>query len=62
MADEPTGSLDSETETELLEFISELNQELGITFLIITHDEKVANIGKRTIEIVDGKVLEGALI
>lgn len=62
LADEPTGSLDSETETELLTFIKELNQDLGITFLIITHDEKVANIGHRTIEIADGKVLEGVLI
>lgn len=62
LADEPTGSLDSETETDLLDFIGELNRDLGITFLIITHDEKVANIGDRTIEIVDGKVLEGVLI
>ncbi len=62
LADEPTGSLDSETETELLAFIQELNQDLGITFLIITHDEKVANIGDRTIEIADGKVLEGVLV
>ncbi|MBS4209567.1 ABC transporter ATP-binding protein [Bacillus sp. FJAT-50079] len=61
LADEPTGSLDSETETELLEFIRKLNSELGITFLIITHDEKVANIGNRTIEIADGKVLEGII-
>ena len=62
LADEPTGSLDSETETDLLDFIGELNRDLGITFLIITHDEKVANIGDRTIEIVDGKVVEGVLI
>ena len=62
LADEPTGSLDSETETVLLQFIKELNRELGITFLIITHDEKVAEIGDRTIEIADGKVLEGVLI
>ncbi|MBS4179455.1 ABC transporter ATP-binding protein [Lederbergia citrea] len=62
LADEPSGSLDSETETDLLRFIKELNQDLGITFLIITHDEKVANIGHRTIEIADGKVLEGVLI
>ena len=46
LADEPTGSLDSETEEELLDFIVKLNVELGITFLIITHDEKVAQIGQ----------------
>lgn len=60
LADEPTGSLDSETETNLLQFIKELNKELGITFLIITHDETVAKFGDRTIEIADGKVLEGS--
>lgn len=58
LADEPTGSLDSETEEELLEFIVQLNRELGITFLIITHDDQVARIGHRTIELRDGRVLE----
>ncbi|RHW38100.1 ABC transporter ATP-binding protein [Neobacillus notoginsengisoli] len=58
LADEPTGSLDSETEEELLEFIVQLNEEMGITFLIITHDEQVARMGHRSIELRDGKVLE----
>ena len=58
LADEPSGSLDSETEEELLEFIVQLNRELGITFLIITHDDQVARIGHRTIELRDGRVLE----
>lgn len=61
LADEPTGSLDSETEEELLEFIKKLNRELNITFLIITHDEKVAKIGHRTIELRDGRILEEVL-
>jgi len=60
LADEPTGSLDSETEEDLLEFIIKLNEDLGITFLIITHDEKVAKIGHRTIELRDGRVFEEA--
>jgi acetoin utilization transport system ATP-binding protein len=60
LADEPTGSLDSETEEDLLNFIIKLNRELGITFLIITHDDKVAQIGHRTIELRDGKVVEEA--
>ncbi len=58
LADEPTGSLDSETEEDLLRFIKKLNKELAITFLIITHDEKVAKIGHRTIELKDGRVVE----
>jgi acetoin utilization transport system ATP-binding protein len=59
LADEPTGSLDSETESEILEIIQKLNRELGITFLIITHDEEVAQIGHRTISIKDGRVMKG---
>ncbi|WP_010098261.1 ABC transporter ATP-binding protein [Ornithinibacillus scapharcae] len=59
LADEPTGSLDSDTEMEILEIIKQLNQEMGITFLIITHDEEVARIGHRSIAIKDGRLLEG---
>ncbi|MGJ7911663.1 ABC transporter ATP-binding protein [Neobacillus sp. LXY-1] len=62
LADEPTGSLDSETEEELLEFIQELNNKMGITFLIITHDEKVAKIGHRTIALKDGRIAEEVMI
>ncbi|MDZ5474309.1 ABC transporter ATP-binding protein [Bacillus sp. 31A1R] len=61
LADEPTGSLDSETEEDLLRFIKELNADLGITFLIITHDDKVADIGHRTIQLVDGRMSEEVL-
>jgi acetoin utilization transport system ATP-binding protein len=61
LADEPTGSLDSETEEDLLNFIVELNHDLGITFLIITHDDKVAEIGNRKIELKDGRMVEGVL-
>ncbi|NWQ41572.1 ABC transporter ATP-binding protein [Bacillus sp. EB106-08-02-XG196] len=62
LADEPTGSLDSETEDDLLKFIKQLNADLGITFLIITHDEKVAEIGHRTIELTDGRMNEEVLV
>lgn len=61
LADEPTGSLDSETEEDLLQFILQLNRDLGITFLIITHDDKVAKIGHRTIELKDGQIVEGMI-
>lgn len=58
LADEPTGSLDSETEQEILTLIKELNQKLDITFLIITHDENVAEMGDRKLTIHDGKLVE----
>jgi acetoin utilization transport system ATP-binding protein len=59
LADEPTGSLDSENERELLSFIQELNRESGITFLIITHDQEVASIAHRKVVIKDGYLYEG---
>jgi len=61
LADEPTGSLDSENEQNLLELILELNRESGITFLMITHDDKVASIGHRQISLVDGRINEGGV-
>lgn len=61
LADEPTGSLDSETEAALLQFIQQLNRELGTTFLIITHDDTVAQIGHRQLTIADGKLIENGV-
>ncbi|WP_127585233.1 ABC transporter ATP-binding protein [Paenibacillus koleovorans] len=58
LADEPTGSLDTENEQSLLDFIRELNREQGITFLIITHDEQVASIGHRKVVIQDGRLVD----
>ncbi|GEN54455.1 ABC transporter ATP-binding protein [Halobacillus faecis] len=56
LADEPTGSLDQETEGELLEFIQQLNRVENITFVIITHDEEVARVADRTIRLEDGRI------
>lgn len=61
LADEPTGSLDSETEADLLQFIQQLNSELGVTFLIITHDDAVAAIGNRSLSITDGRIQENGV-
>lgn len=58
LADEPTGSLDSETEQEILAFIKELNEKEQITFLIITHDEEVAKIGHNRIHLHDGQIVK----
>ncbi|MBR5180981.1 MAG: ABC transporter ATP-binding protein [Clostridiales bacterium] len=49
LADEPTGSLDSETEKEIIDIIKELNKSLKMTFIIVTHDEEVAANCNRTI-------------
>jgi len=54
LADEPTGSLDSDNERQLLSLIHQLNRDLGITFVLITHDEQVAASATRTITLKDG--------
>lgn len=56
LADEPTGSLDSETEQSVLAFIKDLNQAQGTTFLIITHDREVASIAHRSVTIQNGRI------
>lgn len=53
LADEPTGSLDKNTTEEILNIFKELNQ-MGKTIIIITHDEKVASISNRILQIEDG--------
>lgn len=58
-ADEPTGSLDSETEQDFLLLIQDLNQTLGVTFVIITHDEEVASIAHRKFKMRDGELMRG---
>ncbi|SNZ16773.1 acetoin utilization transport system ATP-binding protein [Terribacillus aidingensis] len=58
LADEPTGSLDSDTEAELLALIQKLNKQNGITFFLITHDQEVAAIADRQLEIKDGQMLQ----
>ncbi|HEY8324834.1 MAG TPA: ABC transporter ATP-binding protein [Ktedonobacterales bacterium] len=55
LADEPTGELDSTTAGEVLDLLRELNRELGLTILIVTHDINVASSADRTIAIRDGR-------
>lgn len=56
LADEPTGNLDSQSELEILSIFQSLNEQ-GITILIVTHDEIVAEHCKRTIRVRDGKLV-----
>ena len=49
LADEPTGALDSETSVEIMNLLKELNEKNGITLIVITHDDSVADYCKRKI-------------
>ncbi len=60
-ADEPTGSLDSETEQDVLLLIQSLNKTRGITFVIITHDDEVAQTANRVYRMHDGVLTEGGV-
>ena len=61
LADEPSGSLDSANKAELHALFFRLRDEMGQTFVIVTHDEELAKTTDRTIQMKDGKTLPGPL-
>lgn len=56
LADEPTGALDSKMGNEILKFFTELNRDLGITIVMITHEFDIAKYADRLIHIRDGRI------
>lgn len=56
LADEPTGNLDRASALQVMDLIGEINREEGTTFLISTHDEKIAGLCRRQIVVGDGLV------
>jgi len=60
-ADEPTGNLDSHNAEALHHLFFELRQEFQQTFVIVTHNEHLAQLADRTIHIVDGKIVDNTL-
>ncbi|REJ65011.1 MAG: ABC transporter ATP-binding protein [Planctomycetota bacterium] len=58
VADEPTGNLDDETTEQILELLQRVNNELGMTLLMVTHDIEASEIAKRQIRLERGKLTE----
>jgi ABC-type lipoprotein export system ATPase subunit len=61
-ADEPTGDLDSENAVEIVGLMRRLNQERGLTFVIVTHDIGVGRATDRLVRVVDGQIVEEQLM
>ena len=57
LADEPTGNLDSKNGAEVMQLLTELNQE-GTTIVMVTHNEHDAQMAQRTIRLFDGRIVE----
>ena len=57
LADEPTGNLDSDTAEQIYKLMRDINKKYNTTFIIITHDQQIAQKTDRIVEIKDGKIL-----
>jgi putative ABC transport system ATP-binding protein len=56
LADEPTGNLDSRTSVEVMDIIQRLNDEQGLTVVLVTHEHDIAHYSRRALEFRDGRV------
>lgn len=56
LADEPTGALDSKTSVEVMDLLTKLNQEEGVTIIVVTHESGVANCANKIVHIKDGQI------
>ncbi|MBO8182733.1 MAG: ABC transporter ATP-binding protein [Archaeoglobus sp.] len=59
LCDEPTGNLDTKSGEIIMEILTNLNKEEGVTLVIVTHDPAISGYAKRIIRIRDGKIVEG---
>ncbi len=55
LADEPTGNLDADTGQSIIKLLSDLNRQEGLTIIMVTHDEEIANQAHRIIRLVEGR-------
>ena len=62
LADEPTGNLDSRSSLEIIAILERLNQEDGITIVVVTHEAEIARRAKRIILLRDGQIINDRLV
>lgn len=58
LMDEPTGNIDSQTAKEIIKLVRRLNEEKGVTVIVITHDQQVASQAKRIVQMLDGLIVK----
>ena len=61
LCDEPTGALDSQTGASILELLRDLNEERGVTVIVITHNADIARIANRVIRMRNGEIVENKI-
>jgi putative ABC transport system ATP-binding protein len=61
LADEPTANLDTANGEQVMETMTRLNQETGVTFVFATHDPRVIKFARRIVTLEDGRVVENAV-
>jgi ABC-type polar amino acid transport system ATPase subunit len=62
LADEPTGNLDSRTSVEIMEILQQLNEEQGLTVVLVTHESDIAQYALRALEFRDGRIRRDRII
>jgi len=62
LADEPTGNLDSRTSVEIMEILQTLNDEQGLTIVLVTHEPDIAQYARRNLLFRDGKLKRDSLV
>ena len=60
LADEPTGNVDTKTSKEIMELLTSLNRDQGITIIMVTHEEDMAAYADRLVHFIDGRIASDA--